>query len=277
MFKRTLLAILTLTQFTGCKYEELGNIFLGTVLEKRAVTEAEIIKGLKEALHKGIDQGITELGKTDGFYGSEAYKISIPDESKDMLALIIKYRGSKDIDKFVLAMNRAAEDAIPKTASIFINTLSSFSIEDGRRILLGSDTEATTLFKERTREKLISVIAPIIEESMDSAEVSKYYKGLVAIYNKLDNYISSDDILSQVLTVALKTTATEKPQIMSYEDVIEYVIRKSLDALYIKIETKEVAIRNDIKQRTTELLRRVFELQDLDENSETDLTEKEKI
>jgi len=262
LFKKIFTVAIILSLFTGCKYEEVANKVLGNLLKNRPISAEEITEALKEALRFGIQEGVSELGAIDGFFGDESVKISIPEESKDMLALIIKYKGRKDIDKFVLAMNRAAEDAVPKTANIFISTLNGLSLEDGKRVIMGQENEATTLFKERTRERLITVISPIVEESMENTDVAMYYKTLVAVHNKIDNYITSDDTLNTILNLAMNVAKKKKPTIMSYEDVVKYVIGKTVDGLYLKIENKEKKIRKDVAERTTDLLKRVFELQD---------------
>jgi hypothetical protein len=46
-----------------------------------SVTEAEAAQGIREALDKGIDRGVALLNKQDGFLGSAAYKIFIPQEA----------------------------------------------------------------------------------------------------------------------------------------------------------------------------------------------------
>jgi hypothetical protein len=268
VFKKVLIIGSILSLFSGCQYEATANKFLQNFLKDAPISKEEMAEALKEALRFGIQDGVGELGKIDGFFGDEDVKISVPEESKEMLALIIKYKGRKDIDNFVLAMNRAAEDAVPKTANIFISTLNGISIEDAERVLMGRENEATALFRERTRERLIGVIAPIVEESMNNTDVALHYKTVVTVYNKIDNYITSDKTLNTLLNIAMSVTEKEKPTIMSYDEVIEYVIGKTIDGLYLKIEEKERHIRKDVSERTTKLLQRVFKLQDLDSPKE---------
>jgi hypothetical protein len=50
---------------------------------------------------------------------------------------------------------------------------------------------------------------------------------------------------------------------MTYEEIIDYVVVKIIDGVFIKIGEKELQIRTNKKERTTNLLRKVFKLQDV--------------
>jgi len=48
----------------------------------KGVTEAEAGQGIKEALTQGVTNAVLNLNKTDGFFGSEIYKMLLPPDAK---------------------------------------------------------------------------------------------------------------------------------------------------------------------------------------------------
>ena len=46
------------------------------------ITENEAGQGIKEALLQGVTTAVLNLNKTDGFFGSEFYKMLLPEDAK---------------------------------------------------------------------------------------------------------------------------------------------------------------------------------------------------
>jgi hypothetical protein len=46
------------------------------------ISESEAAQAVKEALAQGVTKAVLNLHKTDGFFGSEIYKVLLPPDSK---------------------------------------------------------------------------------------------------------------------------------------------------------------------------------------------------
>ncbi|MCA1745959.1 MAG: DUF4197 domain-containing protein, partial [Bacteroidales bacterium] len=60
------------------------------------LTEATIIKGLKEALVVGTDSATSQLSLTNGYYGNEALKILLPPEADIIINNISRIPGGEE-------------------------------------------------------------------------------------------------------------------------------------------------------------------------------------
>ena len=75
--------------------------------------------GIKEALAVGTENAVKSLAKPDGYFGNDAVKILMPKDIQ-RVADAAKMAGyQKQVDEFVLSMNRAAEAAAPQAAQYF--------------------------------------------------------------------------------------------------------------------------------------------------------------
>lgn len=210
---------------------------LSTLLDQ-PLTSGEIAKGLKEALDKGASSASNTLSVKDGFYKS-AYKILLPEEARVVTDRLKVIPGFNNVEEIVLEkINRAAEDAAVKAAPIFIAAIKEMTIQDALGILKGSKDAATLYLHRTTYDKLYGGFQPIVENSLNQFNAVDYWEDAVNKYNKIP-------ILEDV-----------NPRID------DHVVTKSLEALFDLIEKKELAIRTDIGERTSELLRRVFAKQD---------------
>ena len=113
-------------------------------------------KGLKEALGMGVNQAVSLLGKQDGFLNNSAVKIPLPGTLKTVASAAEKMGGKAYVDDFVQTMNTAASKAVPKTASILGDALSSMSIEDAKSIINGKENAATDYFKSKSHLQIQS-------------------------------------------------------------------------------------------------------------------------
>ncbi|OPY88764.1 MAG: hypothetical protein A4E72_01289 [Syntrophus sp. PtaU1.Bin208] len=191
--------------------------------------------GLKEALSVGTKNAVNFLSKKDGYFGNDAVKILLPENIRKVGTLLSSLGYQKEVDAFVLSMNRAAEKAVPEAADIFAGAISSMTFEDARKILNGGNTAATQYFKKKTSSKLSDSFKPIISQSMNEVGVTKAYKDMMGRY-----------------TAAVPLGMTESL------DLDTYVTNKALDGLFYKLGQEEAKIRNNPAARTTELLKTVF-------------------
>jgi len=94
------------------------------------LSNAEIVQGLKEALRVGADTSTKKLSLLNGFFGDEMIKILMPPEALKVEKTLRDVGLGKTVDKAVLSMNRAAEDATKYVGDILWNSIKSMSIQD---------------------------------------------------------------------------------------------------------------------------------------------------
>ncbi len=195
---------------------------------------ADITQGLKEALRIGTENAVASTGRPDGFLGNPLIKILMPKKFQTVeKGLRIAGFGGQ-VDEFITSMNRAAEQATPKAKSIFVNAITSMTIDDAKQLLNGGDTAATDFFKAKTSDKLYSAFRPVVDNSMNQV-------GTVQRYNAL---------LGQTQKLPLVKTQSL--------DVGDYVTNKSLDGLFLIVAQEEKKIRTNPAARVTDLLKNVF-------------------
>jgi len=193
-----------------------------------------LISGLKEALSIGTKNAVGNVSQVDGYFGNKMIKILMPEKIQTVANVLSKVGYQKEVDDFVLSMNRAAEKAAPKAASYFTGAIKEMSFEDARGILKGGDTAATEFFKKKTHDKIYEAFKPIVSSSMNEVGVTRSYKNMMSKYESLP--------------------FVEKQSL----DLDHYVTNKSLDGLFYMVGEEEKKIRTDPAARVTDLLKTVF-------------------
>lgn len=200
-----------------------------------AITEAEAGQGIKEALSNGVLKGIGFLNKTDGFFGSEAYKLFLPPDAKKIENTLRNMGMGTQVDKAILQINRGAEDAVGYAKPIFLDAIKEMTLTDALNIVKGPKDAATQYFKNKTTQKLIAAFTPPVKTSLDKTEATKYYSDLINTYNKLPT-----------------TFKKLNP------DLTSYVVGKAVDALFDQVAKEEANIRANPAARTSDILKKVF-------------------
>jgi len=192
------------------------------------------IAGIKEALAIGTEKAVNSLSKADGYFGNKAVKILMP-KSIQKVADMARVAGyEKQVDEFVLSMNRAAEAAVPVAAKIFGDAIRGMTVDDVRGILTGGDTAATEFFKRTSEKKLYAAFKPVVSKKVDEVGATRAYKELMGRYE-------------QVPLMQSKSL-----------DLDDYVTRKALDGVFYMVGQEEKQIRTNPAARTTDLLKSVF-------------------
>jgi len=194
-----------------------------------------VASGLKEALSVGTKNAVGLLSKTNGYFGNEAVKILLPENIRRAGDALRMAGYEKEVDAFILSMNRAAEKAAPKAADIFAGAIQSMSIDDAQKILGGGNTAATEYFKSKTSTQLFDAFKPDISKSMSEVGVTKAYKAMTDRYTAMMPFAKMESL-----------------------DLDRYVTNKSLDGLFHMVGQEEAKIRTNPAARTTDLLRKVF-------------------
>lgn len=194
----------------------------------------DIVKGLKDALSVGSNNAGASASKVDGFYKDSLIKIPFPPDAEKVRQTALKLGMQSQVDQFVLSLNRAAEKAAEKAAPIFLNAITSMSIDDAMNILKGPNDAATQYLKSKTSQQLHDAFLPIVKQAIDSVQVTKYWTPLANAYN----------------SVPFVTKVNP--------DLNEYVTQKALDGLFILLAQEELKIRQNPAARVDDILKKVF-------------------
>lgn len=196
--------------------------------------DSTIASGLKEALSIGTEKAVGSVSQLDGYFGNQMIKILMPEKIQKVADVLRKVGYEKEVDEFVLSMNRAAEKAAPQAMSFFVDAIKGMTFEDARGILNGGDTSATEFFKNKTHDKIYNAFKPIISSSMDEVGVTRSYKEMMGKYESIP-FMSKESV-----------------------DLDHYVTTKAMDGLFYMVGREEKKIRTDPAARVTDLLKSVF-------------------
>lgn len=228
-------AVVVLFVLTSCN--ELQQV-IDTLPQGTGITPTEMANGLRQALDFGIDKQVTKLTQTDGFYRNELVKILLPEELQKVDKALRDIGLSSLADEGLKVLNRAAEDAVGTATPIFVNAVKNISFADAKGILLGPDDAATNYLKLNTETQLFASFEPVIKNSFSKVGADDIWSNLITRYN------------------AIPFTTDVNP------DLTNYVTGEALKGVYRMIAVEEKDIRTQLSSRTTDLLKKVFALQD---------------
>jgi hypothetical protein len=140
----------------------------------------------------------------------------------------------READELVLAMNRAAEAAVPEARQLLTDAVRMMSVQDAKGILTGGDTAATDYFKRATRPQLTQRFLPIVKNATDQV-------GLAQQYNSLAGQAAALGLMQE-----------------GEASIERYVTQKALDGLYFMIGEQEKTLRRDPVGSTSAIVRKVF-------------------
>lgn len=233
--KKTTLFILSLVFSSTLAYAGLEDVIKGFgSQQKGGPDESTTSSGLKEALSISTEKAVNNVSRMDGYFGNQAIKILMPDNIRKVADVLGKMGYQKEVDDFVLSMNRAAEKAAPQAASFFVDAIKEMTFEDAGNILGGGDTAATEFFKRKTRGKLYNAFKPIVSSTMGEVGVARSYKEMMGKYESIP-FMNKQSV-----------------------DLDHYVTNKALDGLFYMVGQEEKNIRTNPAARGTDLLKTVF-------------------
>jgi len=199
------------------------------------VSDAQVVQGLKEALKVGTNNGVSTLGRQDGFFRNARFKIPFPPEVKKVETTLRSMGMNSLVDDFILKMNRGAEEAVKEATPIFVGAIQSMSIADGRKILFGGDQAATQYFRSRTSGQLFNAFQPKVKKVLDNkVKVTQVWKDITTAYNRVPG---------------VQPVTTDLPK---------YITDRTINALFIRVGEEEKKIRDNPAARVNDILRRVF-------------------
>lgn len=234
--KKLLIITVAVLGLCACSGKDLRQVYeyVDETVVEVPLTQREVSTALKDALARGISRGAAQAASRDGYYGNARLRIPFPPEIKKVEQAFRDVGLGAEVDRFVLQLNRGAEQAAAKAKPIFINAITSMSIEDAFDILNGAPDAATRYLERTTGEQLRAEFRPVISAALEETSATRYYDELIRAYNKLP------------------FTRRVDP------DLDGYATEQAIEGLFVLIADEEARIRADPAARTTRLLRRVF-------------------
>ena len=214
----------------------LAMLFATTVhaADLSGITNADATNGLKQALMDGSAAAVAQLGVQNGFLNNAKVKIPLP-PALQRIESALRFAGMrKQADDLVVAMNRAAEAAVPEAKTLLVESVKKMSVQDAKGILTGGDTAATEYFRRTTQTQLTQRFLPIVKKATDQV-------GLADQYNSLAGQAAQLGLVKQ-----------------DQATIESYVTQKALDGLYLVIGEQERAFRQNPVGATSDIVKRVF-------------------
>jgi hypothetical protein len=207
-----------------------------------ALSQEQVVQGLKEALGKGVQQAVGRLGHDGGFLTNLQVKIPMPEKLRTIENTLRIFHQNKLADEFIATMNHAAEQAVPQAAEVFGGAIKGMTMADAKSILTGTNNAATQYFRRTTETNLFAKFLPIVKQATDQAGVTSAYKSLLEKAEAVNSFGPFGKSLLGAETV----------------DVDAYITDKALDGLFYMVAEEEKRIRENPIARTTDLLKKVF-------------------
>ena len=192
-------------------------------------------EAIQEALAQAVDVAVNRLGRLDGFNANPRVRIPLPPELNRLEQGLRRLGMERYADDFVLAMNRAAEAAVPAAKPVLVDTLRHMPVTDAVAILHGDDDAATRYFQVHAEASLQERLRPPVAEATAQAGVTAAYKRLL----KKAGFLGRSVDLARF-------------------DLDTYVTKETLAGLFVLMAEEERHVRRDPLARSTELLRKAF-------------------
>ncbi len=221
--------------YAGPFDEMMKDVKIPQIRQSSGPDEATTVSGLKEALSISSGNAVTSVSKMDGYFTNQVIKILLPEKIQMVADLLGKVGYQKQVDAFILSMNRAAENAAPKARTFFVDAIKQMTFQDAMQILKGNETAATDYFKSKTYNKIYTEFKPSVSTSMNKAGVTKSYKDMIGTYTSSVPFAKVESL-----------------------DLDHYVTTKALDGLFYMVGEEERKIRTNPAARVTDLLKKVF-------------------
>ena len=232
--KKVVLSLMAFSLFSCAEMQQV----MDQLPQGTGLTQAEIGNGLKEALNNGISKQVTKLTTTDGFFKNEAVKILLPEELKIVDTKLRQIGLSSLADEGLKVLNRAAEDAVKEATPIFVDAVKQMTFNDAKNILMGNNTAATTYLQNTTSNALYTKFNPVIKNSFAKVGADQVWNNIITKYN----------------SIPLVTKVNP--------DLTDYTTNKAMEGVFKMIAVEEGNIRTNLNARSSDLLKKVFAMQD---------------
>ena len=197
--------------------------------------QSEVVAGLREALVKGSEIVVAELGRPDGFLKHPDVSIPLPGPLESIGKGMRSFGMGSYVDAFETSLNRAAEEAVPEALDLLVGTVRDMSIDDAMGILDGPDDAATRYFRDRNETQLAERFLPIVKQATANVGVTQAYKSMLGQAGMAAQLFDPKSL-----------------------DIDSCVTGETINGLFLLLAREEKRIREDPLARTSDLLQRVF-------------------
>ncbi len=218
--------------------ETLDPSILDGVLGTGLLSQAEAASGIRAALNNGIGHAVSTVGRNGGFWDNNRIRIPLPQRLQDIQEIARPLGLGGVLDELHTQLNRGAEKAAPVAKDIFIDAVSSLSIQDAISIVRGPDTAATQYLQDTTSQRLTDLFSPIMEKALGQT-------GALTLIDQASSRLNS-------VPFAPKLGADAK------SELVRHGVDYGLKGVFTYIAEEEKAIRENPAKRTSAILRRVF-------------------
>lgn len=198
------------------------------------LTQGEMDQGIREALSKGVEVAVRQLGQEGGYLKDPQVRIPLPGYLQKVEGMLRTLGQAGLADEFVGTMNHAAEQAVPEATDVFLGAIKRMSLDDVRGIVEGPNDAATAYLRRSSSDELATRFRPIVEAATDRAGVTVAYKQMMDRAGPMGQMLAGDT------------------------DLDGYITDKALDGLFLKVAEQERLIRTEPYARSTDLLKKVF-------------------
>lgn len=199
-----------------------------------SLSTQDATSGLREVLVTGAQYAVESLGKQDGFMGNAKVRIQLPESARKVEKILRQLGMGKQADELLLAINRAAEAAVPEAKALLVDAVRKMSVQDAKAILMGGQDSGTQYFKRTSSEQLRAKFLPIVKRATAKVQLAQKYDEYAGKGAKLGLIKEEDANLDR------------------------YVTQKTLDGLFVMVAEQEAKIRQNPAEAAGALLRRVF-------------------
>lgn len=228
-----MVALVSSWTLTSCGQQiNLGN--LGGILSSPGLSQTEVVGGLKEALIQGATLGAKLASEEGGFQRNSLIRIPLPPEVQQAERTMRNLGLGPQVDQFLTAMNRGAEQAAKEAVPLFVNAIRQMTLTDAMSILRGDKDAATQFLRRTTSQQLMVAFQPIVTKALNQTLASRYYGEIATRYNRV-------------------------PMVKRINpDIQQYATEKAMDGLFLLVAQEEAKIRENPVARSTDLLKKVF-------------------
>jgi hypothetical protein len=232
---RSLLLLLPTLLLAACSTQELQSILnAGT---SAALSNEEVVSGLKEALRVSTERSVDKAGAANGFWNNNQIRIPFPPEAIKVKNTLTDLGINKPVEDFERTLNLAAEQAAKEAVPVFVDAITSMTIQDGFTLLRGGENAATNFLREKTSATLRARFTPVVEKATSQVALTSYWQPVATAYNTATIFTGGKAV---------------------QPDLNAYVTDRAMDGLFILLAQEEKKIRQDPAARATALLQKVF-------------------
>jgi hypothetical protein len=196
--------------------------------------QAQLVRGIKEALELGSNRAATSLSATGGYANNPLYRIELPANLQPITGKLRQLGLGSQLDRVESLMNQGAEKAAIEAKTVFIDAVRNMSVTDALGIVRGNNTAATDYFRTQTETSLRQRYLPIIKQNLQQIGFYNQYQQLLGTYNMLP--------------------LANKPSL----DLEQHVLNMALDGLFKQVAVEEQLIRKDPVGRGSQIIGAVF-------------------